>query len=75
MLVKADVMPVVPVLGRDRFPQATYEYVFLHGVYRLSTTRSVDTSRIWDILKEEIGKLPTKVEPVGERRGGEELSG
>ncbi len=37
--------------------------------------RSVDTSRIRDILKEEIGKLPAKVEPVGESRGGQELSG
>ena len=36
---------------------------------------SIDTSRIRDILKEEIGKLPAEVEPVGESRGGQELPG
>lgn len=35
---------------------------------------SVDASRIRDILKEEIGKLPAKVEPLGEGGGCEELS-
>lgn len=68
-------MPVVPEMGRDRSPHVPSECVFLHGVCRLCIARSVDTSRIRDILKEEIGKLPAKVEPVGEGRGGQELSG
>lgn len=37
--------------------------------------RSVDASRIWDILKEKIGKLSAKVELVGKSRGCEELPG
>ena len=37
--------------------------------------RSVDTSRIRDILKEKIGKLPAEVEPIGESGRRQELSG
>lgn len=45
------------------------------GGYRVNALLlSVDASRIRDILKEEIGKLSAKVEPVGEGGGREELS-
>jgi hypothetical protein len=75
MLVNADTIPAGPAMGKDSLPHVDYECVYLHRGCRLCTARSVDTSRIRDILKEEIGKLPAKVEPVGERCGGQELSG
>ena len=37
--------------------------------------QSVDASRIRDIFKEEIGKLPAKVESIAEGGGRQELSG
>ena len=73
--VTANAASVDRFTGRCGSSQVVRETRSQRGGYRLNALLlSVDASRIRDILKEEIGKLPAKVEPVGEGGGREELS-
>jgi hypothetical protein len=73
--VTANAASVDRFTGRYDSSHAVRETRFQRRGNRLKALlRSVDASRIRDILKEEIGKLPAKVEPVGEGGGREELS-
>lgn len=73
--VKANAASVDRFTGRYDPSHAVRETRSQRGGYRLTALLlSVDASRIRDILKEEIGKLQPKVEPVGEGGGREELS-
>jgi hypothetical protein len=61
--------PVPPTRPVGRRPAlcVSYKTGFLreYAGGRLYPNPSVDARRVRDILKEEIGKLPAKVEPVG----------
>ena len=74
--VTADAASVDRSTGRCGSSHVARETRSVRGGNRLTALlRSVDASRIRDILKEEIGKLPAKVEPIGEGGGRQELSG
>lgn len=73
--VTANAASVDRFAGRYGSSHVVRETRSQRGGNRLNTLLlSVDASRIRDILKEEIGKLSAKVEPVGEGGGCEELS-
>jgi len=73
--VTANAASVDRFAGRYGSSHVVYETRSQRGGNRLNALlSSVDASRIRDILKEEIGKLPAKVEPLGEGGGCEELS-